>query len=473
MLPGRVIVLDIGKTLAKLSLWGVDGRLIEQRQRYNERVESGKRLWLDAAGIERWAREVLTDFAGHGSVAAIVPVAHGAAAAIIREGRLACPIPDYEDAIDPALRAAYDLWRDPFAKSGSPALPDGLNLGVQLARLGQEQPGLFSGDASIVPWPQYWAWRLCGVLASEVSSLGCHTDLWFPTQRRPSDLARARGWAERLAPLRQADEVLGSLTVEWTEVTGLSSDVQVYCGAHDSNAALLAARAFPQIAGRGATVITTGTWFISMRLPESGSMVEIELLPHSRDCLVNVDVAGQPIPSARFMGGREVELLGGLDGGDPAATLQALATVLENGCMALPTWVPGVGPYPRSRGRWLSEPRDPLARRAAAALYAALMVDASLELIGTRDCLLLEGRFASAEIFVRALASLRSESEVFVNRGSEAGVAYGALRLVDPTLPTPAVLERVRPLEFDLMDYKGRWRDAIANQRAKLSDARK
>lgn len=464
MLPGRVIVLDVGKTLAKLSLWAADGRLIEQRQRYNERVESGQRLWLDAAGIERWARGVLAEFASLGSIAAIVPVAHGAAAAIVREGRLACSIPDYEDTIESELRAAYDLERDPFVKTGSPALPNGLNLGVQLRRLEQEHAGLLSGDASIVPWPQYWAWRLCGVLASEVSSLGCHTDVWYPVEGRASDLARARGWAARLAPLRRADEVLGTLTAEWTEQTGLSSGVRVYCGAHDSNAALLAARAFPQIAGRQATVVTTGTWFIAMRLPGRGPGLDLQRLPRSRDCLVNVDVAGRPIPSARFMGGREVELLGGLDGPDPALALGALAKVLAAGCMALPTWVPGVGPFPLSRGRWLAESRDPFMRRAAAALYAALVTDASLELVDAGECILIEGRFASAEIFVRALAALRPRAEIFLNHSRDGGVPYGALRLVDPALPPRGTLERVIPLELDLADYKRRWRHALAQR---------
>lgn len=41
MLPGRVIVLDVGKTLAKLSLWDESGRCIQQCQRYNGCIESG------------------------------------------------------------------------------------------------------------------------------------------------------------------------------------------------------------------------------------------------------------------------------------------------------------------------------------------------------------------------------------------------------------------------------------------------
>lgn len=464
MLPGRVIVFDVGKTLAKLSLWDEQGRLVDQRQRYNERVALGGRLWLDVEGIERWAQGALAEFGRQGSVRAIVPVAHGAAAAVLKEGALAYPVCDYEDAIPPALRASYDFLRDPFARTGSPALPDGLNLGVQLYRLEHERPGLLSGDACIVPWPQYWAWRLCGVAASEVSSLGCHTDLWCPSGACPSDLARSRAWDTRLAPLRRAEEVLGTLRPEWVRRTGLPADLAIYCGVHDSNAALLAARSFPEIAGREATVITTGTWFVCMRVPAANAAVDLATLPELRDCLVNVDAGGRAVPSARFMGGREIELLGGLEGVESAAVLRTLPKVLAAGCQVLPTWMPGVGPFPRSRGHWMAEPRDLAARFGAIGLYAALMVDASLELIGARERWVIEGRFASNDVFARALAALRPDTEVFINRGGEGGVPHGALRIVDPTLPPPVRLERARPLELDLSDYKRRWRDAASSE---------
>jgi sugar (pentulose or hexulose) kinase len=34
--------------------------------------------------------------------------------------------------------------------------------------------------AHILLYPQYWSWRLSGVMATEVTSLGTHTDLWRP-----------------------------------------------------------------------------------------------------------------------------------------------------------------------------------------------------------------------------------------------------------------------------------------------------
>ncbi len=463
MLPGRVIVLDVGKTLAKLSLWSEEGRLIERFQRYNARVESRGRHALDTEGIEQWALEILRQFARRGPVSAIVPVAHGAAAAVLRAGRLACPVADYEDPVPQDVRAAYDAQRDAFALTGSPALPDGLNLGAQLYRLEQERPELLTGDASIVTWPQYWAWKLSAVTSSEVSSLGCHTDLWRPGERGPSAIARERGWFARLAPRRRADERLGSLSEEWAARTGLSAEVGVYCGVHDSNAALLAAHGFTDTAAAEVTVISTGTWFVAMRVPQAAT-ADWAALPESRDCLVNVDVEGRPIPSARFMGGRELERIGGLGVEDAQAALQALPEVLETGAMALPGWVPGVGPYGQSRARWLHEPRNPAARAAAAGLYAALMMDTSLELIGSSGRLIVEGRFAGTDLFVRALAALRPDAQVLVNGDEESAVPYGALRLLDPTVRPPGALRRIAPLEADLTPYKARWREAAEHR---------
>lgn len=461
-MQGGVVVFDIGKSLAKLSLWDDRGQMLEQRSRPNLPVDGGGYRALDVARIEGWLSETLREFAKRGAVAAIVPVGHGAAAAIIDSGKLACPVPDYEEGPAAAARKTYDIERDLFWLTGSPALPDGLNLGAQLHRLESLRPGVMA-KGQILPWAQFWAWKLCGVAASEMTSLGCHTDLWRPGANTPSGLAKRRGWAQKMAPLRHAGEVLGTLTPEWVARTGLSPKVQVYCGLHDSNASLLAARGFAEIAPGEATTLSTGTWFVAMRTPAEGVSVDLNQLPEARDCLVNVDVDGRAIPSARFMGGRELEILGGVElGEDQAATLAALPEVLARGVMALPSFAAGVGPYPKGQGRWLNGPEVVEQRRAAVALYAALMVDASLELIGSKERLLIEGRFGQCEVFVRALAALRPDMAVFVYGGREGlsfGVPYGALRLIAPALPPPGSLRRVTPLDMDLSAYKARWRE--------------
>jgi sugar (pentulose or hexulose) kinase len=458
------IVLDVGKTLSKLSLWTPDGRLLERRTRPNPR--SGT---LDTRGMEDWIEKTLREFATLTHIGSIIPVSHGAAAAVVRDGALAQAPLDYESPVPESIRRQYDRLRDPFVTTGSPALPLGLNLGVQLFYQESLNAALFAGRAIIMPWPQYWSWLLSGVAASEVTSLGCHTDLWNPSTGSHSGLSVSRGWAQHMAPLKSAGAILGPLRPQWADRTGLPADTQIYCGIHDSNAALHAARGFPEIAGHEATILSTGTWFVAMRILNKGARFDMATLPESRDCLVNVDAFGSPVPSARFMGGREIELLTGLDTRrldlrpDQPALLEAVRGVLASEAMVLPTFAPGSGPYPRSHGRWVAMPEDPLQQRAAVALYAALMADVSLGLIGSTDRILVEGRFAESEVFVRALAALRRQDTVFIGH-AHTDVAFGALRLVYPSLAPPAPLTRVEPLAEDLSDYRSLWhRQVISN----------
>ncbi len=459
---GLTVVLDVGKTLTKLSLWGPSGEVLARESRPNQRIDAGRYVALDTQGVQAWAAQVLSQFARQGPIARIVPVGHGAGFAVLRGGELACLPPDYEETPPQAITQAYEQQRDGFALTGSPRLPNGLNLGAQLAWMEALHPGLLDERALIVTWPQYWAWVFSGVAASEVTSLGCHSDLWRPLEGRASGLAQARGWASRLAPLRRAGEVLGTLRPAWAERTGLPLETEVHVGLHDSNAALIAARGFPEIADHESTVLSTGTWFVGMRSPAPGAAVDIGALPEGRDCLVNVDAYGAPTPSARFMGGREVELLSGIDTRridirpDQPLLVAAVADVVRAGAKVLPTMTPGVGPFPNGHGRWIAMPTDPVARRAAVCLYLAMSAHASLGLIGARERIVVEGRFAEAEVFVRALASLRPADAIYVSN-AEHDVSYGALRLLDAGRKPLSSLTRVRPLEVDLGAYARDW----------------
>ena len=453
---GFAIVIDIGKTMAKVTLWSREGRLLDRQVRPNVACAEAGVARLDAQGIAGWLRGALAAYAGRGAEY-IVPVGHGAGFAALVAGELAFAPLDYEANPPEPIISAYRAECAPFAQTGSPALPQGLNLGVQVAWAESLYPEAMAA-ATLVPWAQYWAWWLCGVAASEATSLGCHTDLWAPGAGDWSALARARGWSERFAPLARAGDVLGCLRPELAEATGLSPQIKVLAGLHDSNAALLAARGFAQIGGQEATVLSTGTWFIAMRCPQGPAPT----LPEGRDCLVNVDAYGAPVPSARFMGGREIETLIEIDTRrvditpDQPALLAAVLGVLAAGAMHLPTLTPGCGPFPAGQGCWLNPPGDWYARRAAACLYAALVADAALDLVGARGALLVEGRFAEAEVFVRALAALRPDTRVFVGSAHN-DVSFGALRLIDPALAPEGHLRAVAPLEGDLAAYRQAW----------------
>lgn len=445
-----------------MTLWSRDGRLLDRQQRANAVCSEGGIARLDAAGIAAWLRTALAKYAGEG-VQYCVPVGHGAGLAVLLDSGLAFAPLDYEAAPPAELAATYAGLRAPFAETGSPALPLGLNLGTQLAWLDALYPDVMP-RATLVPWAQYWAWWLTGCAASEVTTLGCHSDLWAPAAADWSSLARAQGWAGRFAPLARAGDVIGTLRPDLAAATGLAEDIRVLAGLHDSNAALMAARGFADIAQHEATVLSTGTWFVAMRL--AARPVAIAGLPQARDCLVNVDAFGAAVPSARFMGGREIEML--IEGdaqrvdivADQPQLLAAVPQALADQAMVLPTWAPGCGPFPTGHGRWVQAPPDGHARRAAVCLYAALVADAALDLIGAEGRLLIEGRFAGAHVFVRALARLRPHSRVYL-ASDQTDVSFGALRLIDPALAPPGSLEPVMPLDNDLEHYRSCWRAMI------------
>ncbi|MDR3528554.1 MAG: hypothetical protein P4L57_14885 [Rhizomicrobium sp.] len=453
-----VVVLDVGKTLAKLSLWS-QGRLLDRRTRPNARcVSSAGYPCLDTKGIEAWLAEGLADFARQAPIGAIMPVAHGAGAVLIApDGSYLEPL-DYEAALPEALAESYAAQRPDFAETGSPSLPCGLNLGAQLHWLEAVAPQRFA-VGTIVTWAQFWAWRLSGVAAVEVSSLGVHTDLWNPAAAAPSSLAVARGWAKRFAPLRRAGEALGGVSEEWRQRAHLSADCLVYCGLHDSNADLLAARTHPRVKGGELTVVSTGTWFISMRAGANAIA-----LPPGRDCLYNSDVFGRAVPSVRFMGGRETELLEEtqpqLDTAINAKALLARAeTLISEGVMALPTFQPGVGPFPDQLGRWIDRPLDQLGRRAATGLYLAMMLDCCLDLIGAREAVVIGGRFQSDPVFTQMLAALRPRNAIYLAPSGDS-LCLGALSLIGP-VPDSELL-KVEPLARETAAYKARWSELLS-----------
>ena len=88
-----------------------------------------------------------------------------------------------------------------------------------------------------------------------------------------------------------------------------------------------------------------------------------------------------------------------------------------------------------------------------------MLADVSLDLIGSNDTLLIDGRFSAAPVFVQALANLRPATKVLVS-SDENGVAHGALRLANVKHADSAPLQRVSPLAVDMSGYRARWREA-------------
>jgi sugar (pentulose or hexulose) kinase len=449
----RVSVFDVGKTNAKLVVHDLEtGADVFEARRPNRSLPGPPYPHADVDGLWTFLIRSLADAAAAHAIDAVVVTTHGAAAALLAGGDLALPILDYEHPLDETA-AAYDRVRPPFDETLSPRLGVGLNLGAQIFWQERTWPEAFAATTAIVPYPQYWGFRLTGALAADVCSLGSHTDLWNPLAGAPSSLVQSRGWAGRLAPVKTPFETLGGIRPAVAHATGLPAGLPVFVGIHDSNASLL-----PHLVSRPApfAVVSTGTWVVVFAVG-----AEPRGLDPDRDTLANVDAFARPVPSARFMGGREFEILAGVN---PAAPTDAdVARVIADRIMCLPSFVSGSGPFPRAEGRWSADPvtLSPGERTAAASLYAALMTEVALGLAGASGPTVIEGPFSGNRVYAEALALLTGRRAIRA-AGSTGTSAGAALLAAGPDARRPPIPETEGGAPVDLgglADYAARWRD--------------
>lgn len=419
----HVAVIDIGKTNAKLALVEMgELREIAVRKRPNTVLAGSPYPRYDTDALWRFVLEGLAGFQSGYGVDAVTVTTHGAAAALLDgEGMLAAPVLDYEYGGPDQLAADYDAVRPDFAESGSPRLPAGLNLGAQLFWQFRTFPEIRARTRTILTYPQYWIWRLTGQMANEFTSLGCHTDLWRPQENRFSSLVEGQGWTDLMAPVAKATDCLGPILRECAEKTGLKPDTPVYCGIHDSNASLYA-----HLVSRDGSfaVVSTGTWVVSMAI--GGKPVSLD---PARDTLINVNAFGDPVPSARFMGGREFDRMteGYAHNFEPAD----VEAVMERGAMLLPSVATRSGPFQGRPHRWTVEEASlsDAQRFVALSCYLALMTATGLEMTGAKGLTLVEGPFAENSIYIEMLASATGRP---VAAAAGTGTSIGAALLTTP-----------------------------------------
>ncbi|OYO31533.1 FGGY-family carbohydrate kinase [Janthinobacterium sp. PC23-8] len=447
------VVLDIGKTNAKLTLLDTAGAILAEQRCPNSIVHTGLYPHHDTERLWHWLQGTLAAFAGLARITAIVPVTHGATAALVDDEGLVLPILDYESSLPQALAAEYAALRPAFADSLSPQLPCGLNLGLQLYWLAKTYPQQFARARHILTYPQYWAWRLSGVAASEVTSLGCHTDLWQPQQGRFSSLVERMEWTTLFPPLQAAWTALGPL-----RANPALPGCQVLCGIHDSNASLL--RYLQADANdQPRTVLSTGTWAIAAAFG-----APLERLDETADMLANVNALGQPVACMRFMGGREFSALAGAS--PQVCDVADIARLVGQGTLALPCFAESGGPFVGQAGRLEGpSPRTAQEHYALATLYCALMSDYCLDALGAQGPVTVEGSFTDNPHFAALLAALRPQQAVAVSQDASGTTCGGWMlhRWGEVPKMTSAVMPALEVTGLDA--YRQQWR-ALATEAA-------
>jgi L-fuculokinase len=452
---GCVAVFDLGKTNIKVVAFDRGGAVLAERSAPNTPLAPDPEwpyLRLDTEGAWAFLLAALKELGARFSIEAISTTTHGCAGVLMRSDGPALPPLDYEFDGFADVDADYDAARPPFDEAQSPHLSRGLNLGRHIFYFERHYPAQFKRATAFLTYPQYFAWRLGGTMASEATSLGAHTDLWRPKGGDLSSMVDKLGWRRLFPPRRKAWDTLGTLKPEISAATGLSPNLRIICGAHDSNASLV-----PHLLSRREpfTVISTGTWVIIMAVGGTAR------LDPNADMLANVDVRGEPVPTARFMGGREFSVLAG---DAPADADEAdVAAVIASGVLPLPAFSDQGGPFASRRGVIEGPaPTTPKARAALATLYSALMTAHMLRRLEAPGELIVEGGFTRSPAFAALLARLMPGRRVLIAPMS-AGAAAGAAMLAhwDEPYPPPR-LEPARAWDMaGLEAYRDRWEQAL------------
>jgi sugar (pentulose or hexulose) kinase len=295
-----IAIFDIGKTNKKLFLFDQNYKIIfEHSERLAEIVdEDGE----ECENVESLKSFVLDSFSGALGLAefdikAINFSGYGASLVYLnKELRPFLPLYSYLKEYPNALKKQfYDTYggeEELSFRTASPVLGS-LNSGMQLYRIKYEKPDLFKEIKWALHLPQYLSFLISGKVYSDITSIGCHTNLWDFTKNEYHHWVKQEGVLEKLAPI-----------VPCTKVTSVSygeNDYLVGIGLHDSSAALI-----PYLVNfhEPFILISTGTWCISLNPFNHLPLTKEEL---ENDCLCYMTYKAEPVKASRLFAGNEHE----------------------------------------------------------------------------------------------------------------------------------------------------------------------
>lgn len=295
-----VAVFDIGKTNKKVFLFNENYQIVwEQSVVFPEIVDEDGFPCEDINALKNWIvyrfaeMESLKEY----NLKAINFSTYGASFVYVdQEGNNLTPLYNYLKPYPKTLKEKfYSKYKgeEKFAtKTASPILGS-LNSGMQIYRLKNENTSLFDKVNYCLHLPQYLSSLLTGQFFTDITSVGCHTNLWNFKKMKYHKWLRKEDIITKIAPMHSAEETLPLL-----ENTAISVGI----GLHDSSSALI-----PYILNftEPFVLLSTGTWVITMN-PFNNQPLTFEELQD--DCLCFLHFQGKPVKASRLFSGNEHEV---------------------------------------------------------------------------------------------------------------------------------------------------------------------
>ena len=295
-----IAIFDIGKTNKKLFLFNEDYKIVLERSiRLPETIDEDGFPCEDLSNLQRWLHDSLKEVAQLPAfdIKAINFTAYGASLVYVDDQlQTFTPLYSYLKPFPESLRAQfYGQYggEEEFAfRTASPVLGN-LNSGMQLYRLKYERPDVFRRVKWALHLPQYVSSLITGEFVSDITSIGCHTNLWDFSRNTYHYWVEEEDLRSKLAPLAPCEKVI--------PVSLYDHNFSVGIGLHDSSAALI-----PYLTNFNEpfVLISTGTWCISLNPFNQSPLTKEEL---KNDCLCYLSYEGKPVKASRLFAGNEHE----------------------------------------------------------------------------------------------------------------------------------------------------------------------
>ena len=295
-----IAIFDVGKTNKKLFLFDQNYNIVYERSaRFLETVDEDGDPCENTESLRLSVFDSLRHVFGKKEfcIKAINFSAYGASFVHLDEdGTPLTPLYNYLKVYPQALLDQfYSTYggQEMFSlRTASPVLGS-LNSGMQLYRLKYEKPEVFQKIKYSLHLPQYLSYLISGKVCSDITSIGCHTNLWDFTENGYHEWVRREGIDSKLAPIAAYDEVY--------KAAFPGNNYLVGTGLHDSSAALI-----PYMVNfhEPFVLLSTGTWCISLN-PFNDTALTVEEL--KQDCLCYLTYQGKQVKASRLFAGNEHE----------------------------------------------------------------------------------------------------------------------------------------------------------------------
>ena len=406
------IVLDIGKTNVKLTFVdSFNNKTIKFFKTKQKNIYRHGIKILNSNSIFEWALKKITYIGRKHNLDKFVCTAHGTSIALISyddKELLACT--DYEYKFD-KLFNNYKKIAPKFSESFSPFLENGLNIGQQIYYLYKRKQKLIKKTKYILNYPQYIVWKLTSSFSSEISYVGCHTHLWDFKRNKLSSFVKKIKLEKKFPQIRKAWDTIGQKQIG-------KSNLKIINGIHDSNASYLY---FKNSDIKNFTLVSTGTWYIIFN-----QKTPLKNLNPSLDMLANIDVFGKPVPTMRFMGGREYDHLMGVF--KISNKTRAIKNFSFHDYLIYPSYASGGGFSINKINISFYERLNKGQIYYLICLYISFVINFCLNKMKSSNTIILDGPITKNITIMKILSSLRKKQIVLKNK-REIGTTLGATNL--------------------------------------------